>query len=1441
MKRFLIVLSVCFVSAANAATFLDTENKFLFSDEIVKNAIVEFVPETKQQPVADLYQDLMDQTTGKISVDSLFKVCRKAGFNTYKYDGFTQCKSFIQKMLTDAEISDDTGISGFCPGLDASGKNPNKLRSITDKNKIGDFCSSTNIRMGEVIFKPGYNCSCMASVCNPGFEFQGGACVTRLVNERGLYLHNSECPRHAHNVTTVNNNLEKCQAFCEQKYKSQSCQFVAVVYNETQCICSPTDAEIQAQYDAMQERINNLQYYDVCRRKKNNRGNDVCEEKAFNWVNVGKLQAVGLIEEYVRIHHNDTVHCDTTNTRGYLNDDYIKCSSLKQKKFYEFKFDDIKESIDNDIQAGLILGICNIHNVPSGVRKDPISGYAGYKRCNVACTNEMIKTANVFGLTAKTNGKYCTFSNRSIAATDAESQLAKIDGIDNYIFFHGIQIQGSQNVVDQLRQYIRSLGKPVRSFTCSKNVNEIKNSMMVGDDDILPCMLNGQPIDFVFDDFSESWLYVQEAGESAIQCIVSGGKYAGTKCYGLDKQQCLDANTLFLKKFPNASGMYWDGQECKMVDAGDAKTYDVLVQAGVGLVAGVDCLLLSHTGCLLFAADMVGLAAETTADVLSRGHVDEFLHISTRCNARECAISTIRDLAASAISVKGILDAASLNTVDSELARLIGLLEPSDLPGVSTDDWDQVITQLGGDPDDAGGTAIVWLGRIGLGVQMLSAGISGLRFTSKAIMALASNGSKAFNLAQAAYNFTDVLNNANTITDVVDGASDIARGLNAATDLADTATDVVRVANNASDVADIATDIVRTADNATDTADTVTDVVRVADNASDVADTATDIVRTAGNATDTADGVTDIARITDDVADSGRVMSSADELATVGVREITDSRGRVVYQDMRNGNRFMSYDDVLNRIDELPRSGVVSDIVRTADNATDTADTVTDATRIFGRTNADDIGMVDKGWDRAIFDGVDRFRHKKISYPGEAEDVRRALEATKGQHNLAYMGVKDGYIVIAYESDLERAWSAFNRVIDAEAVESEFVDLWRAYAPKNQTLEDFKEMADGDIVKMRNMAQTWRANDYDSLIAIEQGDFTRLYNRRPDIEEYIGVNGFDAAAEKFPEVRAILDRSAARQIAGSVNPVFDKMWGDYLATQESYNQCLGDPKCLQQVGLKLERMRTEMNNTPGFNRYISSGAQGNYSTFDPKVSEVYRYNKETDESLNAIHKASQQAQHEALIAYTAGDTAEALSKQKKADSLSDLVKEQTINTKKVAINQLAEIANMSNVEAIAAERAVQLKNIVDSNPRYTVMKQNYSTMTREQRIQFAQMLSDELLRANNIDFSIPVQGVDYSASNKLGGLVGTKNNVQMNFDPNKLETFEDFADTIAHEIGGHGIDELAPNKNALGAQLYRVSDDAYLNGAHVEYYRRNPLEKQAFKIGDKTYEIFRTQ
>ena len=84
IRMLFIILFACIsfgtAIAAPQKTFLSTENNLWFPADVVSNAIAEHVAEDKLQAVADVYQDLMDVQTGRISVASLFKVCEKAGF-----------------------------------------------------------------------------------------------------------------------------------------------------------------------------------------------------------------------------------------------------------------------------------------------------------------------------------------------------------------------------------------------------------------------------------------------------------------------------------------------------------------------------------------------------------------------------------------------------------------------------------------------------------------------------------------------------------------------------------------------------------------------------------------------------------------------------------------------------------------------------------------------------------------------------------------------------------------------------------------------------------------------------------------------------------------------------------------------------------------------------------------------------------------------------------------------------------------------------------------------------------------------------------------------------------------------------------------------------------------------------------------------------------------
>ena len=314
VNRFLGVfftLFFCISGVYGATSYSDTEQRYYFGPNAIQAALGRFVEkEDTRVACAELYTSLMNPENGEVSVTDLFAVCRKAGFNTYRKEGFDKCREFVTALLTEDDDIDQV-MAGFCPGLDENGNNPNKLASITDRTRVGDLCTSSHIAMGEVVFKRdnSYSCTCMALVCNENYDLRGGACNTPIPAGTPI------CPNTKHPETADNNTMAKCLEFCTAKANRENCALSGVVmrHSTNECICSANADEIEAARQSMQRAANrnrgtNLNYYSVCLNdKRKSGGTERCVEGVFNWVNVGQLQAVGIAEEYARVHYGDTI------------------------------------------------------------------------------------------------------------------------------------------------------------------------------------------------------------------------------------------------------------------------------------------------------------------------------------------------------------------------------------------------------------------------------------------------------------------------------------------------------------------------------------------------------------------------------------------------------------------------------------------------------------------------------------------------------------------------------------------------------------------------------------------------------------------------------------------------------------------------------------------------------------------------------------------------------------------------------------------------------------------------------------------------------------------------------------------------------------------------------------------------------------------------------
>lgn len=378
------------------------------------------------------------------------------------------------------------------------------------------------------------------------------------------------------------------------------------------------------------------------------------------------------------------------------------------------------------------------------------------------------------------------------------------------------------------------------------------------------------------------------------------------------------------------------------------------------------------------------------------------------------------------------------------------------------------------------------------------------------------------------------------------------------------------------------------------------------------------------------------------------------------------------------------------------------------------------------------------------------------------------------------------------------------RAADPTAGMSNDDELWnalrRAYAPRNESLEHFKASFGGDIQKAMEQTKNMAAWDYDSVMAIQD----KLFERRPDIWEYVGVNGPDAAADKFPEYRAILES----RVVSTPNSIFDDMLREYTFWDDERRKCGGDLKCLEGPEEALKALRERMNNTPGYWEYMESAPYGNYSTWD-----------------SDIRKIKRDAQQQIAARDRAMDQIRAIDEKDMAAQKTN-IKKQT--TDKV-LYEVRDNVSISNLDEVALMRADQIHDIIESDPLLQAQKGKWYKMTTEEKVKFAQDISDKLLIKNGV----PQWNTTQIVSEKLdlgthGAYFSSLNRTKIDFE--QVQDYEHFINTLAHENGGHAIDYLNPNAGALGAQLQDATKDLY--GGAYDAYRAKPTEQSAWRIGD---------
>lgn len=422
--------------------------------------------------------------------------------------------------------------------------------------------------------------------------------------------------------------------------------------------------------------------------------------RVFQDVQTQPLTAIGLADIWGQ--KNDLMlTCEQEpETRSFQY--YLRCSANGEA--YEFEFDDVEESKDNTIDRGLVRGICTLfdlkYDLPRDITAIPSGG------ANPAYYISSRVGQHYHGACLTTDSAVCAQVNSALAKTGYTAQITTIDGVtkcelspivhsvnslrtafglNNTVFQSSIQVDLSTNLVSQIRNYVAKhmadRGETLTSFSCNIAPTHI------GNDDVLTCYVNGQPVDFVFDDLSESTTYEQDGSMAGISCMIYGGKYDGKHCRSLDREQCALANDFI------PGGTDWDqgANACVLNDAKQAQKVRNGISIATGIVVTIGTLGIASaagagvTGAYYLVAvvgsvaiDGVLIGLERLQEVNPHHRALSFMFEAQHCNEKQCAYLIVNQHFARLNEIVDQLEPDEMSVVASEMDRMASLLSDAE-------------------------------------------------------------------------------------------------------------------------------------------------------------------------------------------------------------------------------------------------------------------------------------------------------------------------------------------------------------------------------------------------------------------------------------------------------------------------------------------------------------------------------------------------------------------------------------------------------------------------------------------------------------------------------------------------------------------------------------------------------------------------------------------
>ena len=433
---------------------------------------------------------------------------------------------------------------------------------------------------------------------------------------------------------------------------------------------------------------------------------NVFSNKILGGVTVNMLIASGLAKEYTKVKYGDNNLICSKNFRQttFPPDDYVQCVSMDTNMAYEFKFNSVTSNTDALIAEGTEAGVCKIFGLEYSASGYQQASYLGNgqkvsesQSWPAACeTTDATICAKVnesmtrFGRSARIGITGSNVNQRSacvITTNDitSASELRTAFGIDNQAFKKsGIQLNATTSVKDQVCDYVRKTVKSptITSCVCNDGITHLYDfsSLITESDDILTCNINGKPVDFLFDDLSESMQTIADGGSQGMDCMAAGGTYSGQRCINLDKDQCELLASANIANCPACKRVKYQDGICSLPSSADAEQMQkdiniamiiggAIVGVGVTVITGGAGSVVVVTG-IETLGSLIELGAQVKIDAIA----DEFLVKSNRCRSASCAQDLIKDNFQHLAASQNDFSAPEISAIDAEIARLASLI-----------------------------------------------------------------------------------------------------------------------------------------------------------------------------------------------------------------------------------------------------------------------------------------------------------------------------------------------------------------------------------------------------------------------------------------------------------------------------------------------------------------------------------------------------------------------------------------------------------------------------------------------------------------------------------------------------------------------------------------------------------------------------------------------